>query len=306
MRKFIALLLLLGILTACSSAADNQTAFQSGAGKLKVIATTTIIGDMVANVGGDAIDLTVLLPIGASPHAFEPTPKDVTIVSKADVVFSNGFKLEEFLNDLIANAATSATIVEVSQGIEPLQLQQSDGDEHGNIDPHTWTTPVNGIVFVKNIEAALIAADPANAKTYTANAEKYSAQLQDLDAWVRAQIETIPPEHRKLVTGHTAFGYFAHEYGLEQIGTVIPGFSSVSEPSAQELAALQDAIEAQGVKAIFIGTDLNPTVSQQIANDTGIQLYRLYTGTLDEPGSGVETYIEYIEYNTNTIVNALR
>jgi len=303
MKKILLSFILILALTGCATA---ENTVQKDDGKLKVVATTTIIGDIVANVGGDAINLTVLLPVGASPHAFQPTPKDVTIVAKAAVIFSNGFNLEEFLNDLIENAATSANIIEVSQGIDPLKLQQSDGDEHGNIDPHTWTTPVNAIVFVKNIKQALIAADPAHAETYTANAEKYSVQLKDLDAWVRVQIESIPPEHRKLVTGHTAFGYYAHQYGLEQIGTVIPGFSSMSEPSAQELAALQDAIEAQGIKAIFIGTDLNPTVSQQIANDTGIRLYRLYTGTLDEPGSGVETYIKYIEYNTTTIVNALR
>ncbi len=304
--KKISLLIMMLLLAACSSAPAQKTS----SGKLNVVATTTIIGDIVQNVGGDAINLTVLLPVGADPHSFSPTPQDITKVAKADIIFVNGFGLEQFLGDMVENAATKATIVEVSQGIEPLVLTahtDEDADAHaGKVDPHTWTSPANAIIFVKNIEQALATTDPAHAEIFAENAKKYTAELTALDEWVKSQIETIPPENRKLVTGHTAFGYYAKRYGLEQIGTVIPGFSTAAEPSAQDLAALQNTINQYGIKAIFIGATVNPTVSARIAEDTGAQLVRLYTGSLGEPGSGAETYIEYIRYNTNAIVSALK
>ncbi len=308
MKKLFSILLI--ILFATVGCATGQP--QPSSGKLNVVATTTIIGDIVQNVGGDAINLTVLLPVGADPHSFSPTPQDITKVAKADIIFVNGFGLEQFLGDMVENAATKATIVEVSQGVEPLTLGkvvedgQVESAEAGRTDPHTWTSPANAIIFVQNIEQALAAADAAHADTFAANAQKYTAELTALDEWVQAQIDAIPPENRKLVTGHTAFGYYAKRYGLEQIGTVIPGFSTAAEPSAQDLAALQNTIEQYGVKAIFIGTTVNPTVSARIAEDTGARLVRLYTGSLGEPGSGAETYIGYIRYNTNAIVSALK
>jgi len=306
MKKLL-LLTIVFLLAACSASPAQTTS-----GKLNVVATTTIIGDIVQNVGGDAINLTVLLPVGADPHSFSPTPQDITKVAKADIIFVNGFGLEQFLGDMVENAATQATIIEVSQGVEPLTLAtvvedgQTQPAEAGRVDPHTWTSPANAIIFVRNIEQALAAADPAHAEIFAENAKKYTADLTALDEWVQAQIETIPPANRKLVTGHTAFGYYAKRYGLEQIGTVIPGFSTAAEPSAQDLAALQNTINRYGIKAIFIGATVNPTVSARIAEDTGARLVRLYTGSLGEKGSGAETYIGYIKYNTNAIVSALK
>jgi len=306
--KKLSLLAIVFLLAACSTVPARNTS----PGKLNVVASTTIIGDIVQNVGGDAINLTVLLPVGADPHSFSPTPQDITKVAHADIIFVNGFGLEQFLGDMVENAATKATIVEVSQGVEPLTLGtvvedgQSQPEEAGRVDPHTWTSPANAIIFVRNIEQALTAADPDHAEIFAENAKKYTDDLTALDEWVQAQIETIPPENRKLVTGHTAFGYYAKRYGLEQIGTVIPGFSTAAEPSAQDLAALQDTINQYSVNAIFIGTTVNPTVSARIAEDTGAQLVRLYTGSLGEKGSGADTYINYIKYNTNAIVTALK
>ena len=171
---------------------------------------------------------------------------------------------------------------------------------------HGWTTPANAIIFVHNIEQALSALDPANAETYRANAEAYEAELAELDAWVKAQIETIPAENRQLVTDHAIFGYYADRYGLEQIGAVIPSFSTTAEPSAQDLAKLEDVIKEQGVKAIFIGNTVNPGLAQRVAEDTGIQLVTLYTESLGPEGSGVETYVDYIRYNTQAIIEALK
>ena len=282
--------------------------------KLKVAATTNIIGDIARQVGGEAIDLTLLLPLGADPHTFTPSPRDVAAVAEARVVFINGLGLEAFLAELIANAGGEAVVVPVSQGVETRALEEDEGHEpdeaadhdHGEVDPHAWLSPANGLIFVRNIEAALAALDPANAAAYKANAEAYRAKLEELDAWVQAQIETIPAENRKLVTDHNEFGYYADRYGLELVGAIIPAYSTAAEPSAQELAELQTAMRAVGVKAVFVGTTVNPKLAEQVARDSGVKLAFLYTGSLGEVGSGVETYLDLIRYNTRAIVEALK
>jgi manganese/iron transport system substrate-binding protein len=279
--------------------------------KLKVIATTSIVADVVKNIGGDKIDLTTLLPVGTDPHGFDPAPADLAAVADAHVVFANGMGLEDFLDEMIKNAGGEAAVVQVSQGVEPRQLgtgqeQEEEEHHHEGADPHTWTSPANAIVFVHNIEHALSALDPANAESYAANAEAYETELEALDAWVKTQIDTIPLENRELVTDHAAFGYYADRYGLEQVGAVIPSFSSAAEPSAKDLAELEAAITEYEVKAIFVGTSVNPSLSERVANDTGVKLVTLYTGSLGTEGSGAETYLDYIRYNTEAIAEALK
>jgi manganese/iron transport system substrate-binding protein len=280
--------------------------------KVKVVATTNIVAHIVSVVGGDAIELTELLPIGADPHAYIATPQDVAAVTVAHVIFANGADLEiGFLPDLAQD--TAAPVIYVSNGIEFRKLGEGDTPEHEGeqdhhsqgIDPHTWTTPTNVAIFVHNIEHALSSLDPANADTYRANAQAYQTSLQTLDEWIKTQIATIPPENRKLITDHASFGYYADRYGLEQIGAVIPAFSTAAEPSARQLAALEDATRTYGVKAVFVGTTVNPGLARQVAEDTGTQLVTLYTGSLGPPGSGVETYVDYTCYNTITIIEAL-
>lgn len=314
--------------------------------KLHVVATTNIIADIVSQIGGEEIDLTGLLPVGADPHTFEPTPQDITLVADAHVVFVNGLGLESFLDEMIANAGGEAVVVPVSHGVAMRQFEsdheeadhheeddheeehahhQEDDHEpgeddhheeadhyeehthdHEGTDPHTWMTPHNVIVFVHHIEQALSGLDSANAATYQANAMAYETELTELDAWVKEQIETIPPENRQLVTDHQSFGYYTDRYGLEQVGAVIPGFSTNASPSAQELAELTEVIGQYGVPAIFVGTTVNSTLAERIAEETDIRIWRLYTGSLGEPGSEVDSYIDFIRYNTTTIVNALR
>jgi ABC-type Zn uptake system ZnuABC Zn-binding protein ZnuA len=273
--------------------------------KLRVIATTNIVADIVSQVGGDSIELTALLPLGADPHTYTTSPQDMVAVTDAHLIFANGVNLEaEFLPELIQHS--EVPVIYVSQGIELRALGEDETREHENADPHTWTTPTNAIVFVHNIEHALSAADPANAETYMANAEKYEVELERFDEWIEEQISTIPVNNRKLITDHDTFGYYTDRYGLEQIGAVIPGFSTASEPSAQELAALEDMIREYGVRAVFVGTTVNPSLAQQVVEDTGIQLINLYTGSLGPAGSGVETYLDYIRHNTTAIVEGLR
>ena len=287
--------------------------------RLQVVATTSIVADVVQNVGGDQIELTTLMPRGTDPHAFEPTPRDAAAVADAHVVFVSGAGLEEFLERLLQGAGEGMPIVPVSYGIELLQFEgsgeqgsqehdgESEGDQgHTGGDPHTWFDPNNVMVWTHNVEHALSALDPAHAEAYTANAAAYEQELKGLHTWIGEQIALVPAADRKLVTDHTGFTYFAHQYGFELIGAIFPGYSTLTEPSARELAELEEAIQAYAVKAIFVGLTVSPDLAQRVADDTGIELVFLYTGSLSEPDGPANDYLSFMRYNVTQIVQALR
>lgn len=324
-----ALIALLFSLAACGPA---QTPAPR-TGKLKVVATTSLVGDVVRQVAGDAVDLTVLLPLGVDPHSYQPTPQDAAKIAQADVVFVNGLGLEGFLDKLIENASKQARVVVVSDGIEAMEghAHEHEGEEHahegegeavahegeshagehadhdhGGVDPHVWMDPNNARVWTRNIAATLSELDAANAAAYQANAQRYDQTLQALDAWIEEQVAQIPAEARRLVVDHNSFGYFAHRYGFEVVGAVIPGFSTLSAPSAQEMAQLEDAIRALGVKAVFVSTASNPALSERVARDTGTQVVSLYTHSLTEPGGVADSYEKMMRYNVEAIVKALK
>lgn len=302
------------VLIGCSPQIDTSETTE----KLKVVATTTIVGDVVSRVGGDLIDLSVLLPVGTDPHGFTPAPQDIARIADADVVFSNGAGLEGFLDDLIENAGAKDINIGVSEGVEYLEsdLEEHAEGEHGaenegeqdehDVDPHTWTDPDNVMIWVENISTKLSELDPQNAETYQANAEKYTSELMELDSWIRSQVAQITAEERNLVTDHQMFGYFSNRYGFKQVGALIAGYSTLSEPSAQEIAALEDIINQIGVKAIFVGNTINPSLAERIAEDTGTNLVFVYTGSLGSPGEDADSYISYMRYNTSAFVEALR
>ena len=290
------------------------SAVSLGAGeKLNVVATTSIVADIVRQIGGDEITLKTLIPLGSDPHAFEPTPQDIAVVADAHVVFSNGLGLEGFLDALIANAGQQAGLVPVSYGIHPLESAsqghehaEAAADGHEDVDPHTWFDPNNVIVWTQHIKTALQTLDPENASTYEQRAGVYQSELENLDRWISEQVIQIPEANRKLVTDHQVFSYFAERYGFEQIGTVVPGYNASAQPSAQELADLAHNIEAFSVKAIFVGKTVNPDLAQQIAGDMGIQLVFLYTGSLTEADGDAGSYIAFMRYNTHAIVSSLK
>ena len=319
---FTGLLLLGLILSACSG---KRNVSEIDPGKLQVVATTSIVADVVKQLGGDYIQLEILLPIGTDPHSFTPTPRDMALVADADIVFANGAGLEEFLDPLIESAGAAASVVHVSEGIDFIEFEGEDvhteseeqhvqesaaetTEEHSHegIDPHVWNDPNNVMVWVKNITAAFSEADPEHSTEYQQNAEKYTAELQALDTWIRAEVKNVPEENRLIVTDHTIFNYFADEYGFEQIGAVVPAFSTSAEPSAQDLSSLEDAISQQNVKALFVGKSVNPALSERVSEDTGIHLVFIYTGSLSEPGGEAETYLDYMHYNVSAIVGALK
>lgn len=283
-------------------------------GALNVVATTTIVGDVVSQVGGELISLTVLLPVGTDPHSFDPTPRDVAKVAEADVVFVNGGGLEAFLDTLIESAGAEDNVLSVSEGIHFLDAAgeqdhsaDASGDEdHYGVDPHTWTDPDNVMVWVGNIQAKLTEMDPPNADVYQANAAEFMAELQSLDLWIREQVALVPEPSRKFLADHSLFAYYAGAYGFEQVGALIPGYSTLAEPSAQELAQIEDDIRTFGVRAILVGYTANPSLAERVSQDTGTQLVFVYTGSLSDPDGNAGTYIAYMRYNTSVIVDALK
>lgn len=293
------------LLTACQTSTGGSS---PQTGKLKVVASTNIIADVVRNVGGNAIELSALIPTGSDPHTFEPRPQDIAALSDADLVFINGLGLEEALEPAL-EANLNGTLVEVSQAVDALPFQdehEEAGDSHAAGDPHTWMDPNNVIIWTESIAEALSQADPANASLYQKNAEAYISQLRELDAWIRQQVEQVPANQRKLVTDHAVFGYFADEYGFEQVGLVVPALSTNAAPSAKEMAQLVDQIRTQGIPAIFVGTTVNPTFSEQVASDTGTKLVFVHTGSLDETGGEADSYLKFMRSNVSAIVDALK
>jgi len=286
-----------------------------GAGKLKVLATTSIVSNVVSLVGGEEIETTILLPLGSDPHGFEPTPQDITKILDADVIFANGAGLEEFLDNLIESAGAQNKVVYVSRGIElrqvesqPLQEGKTDIEDDDQIggDPHTWVDPNNVMIWVHNIKDTLSELDPQDAEYFQVNSEKYEGALKELDIWIREQVASVPEANRKIVSDHNLLGYFADQYGFEQVGAVIPSYSTLAEPSASELAKLEDAVKELGVKAVFVGNTVNPNLATRVAEDTGTNLVFIYSGSLTEPGGEAGSYIDYIRYNVQTIVGALK
>jgi len=290
---------------------------------VNVVATTTIVADVVRAVAGEDVNLVTLLPADTDPHAFQPTPNDVVLLSKADVVFLSGANLEADLADILS--ATGGLIVDLSTrvalresasrendyGASEHDGEASDhdpGDEkqsHGEYDPHVWFDPTNVMIWTSAIERTLAELDPENAVGYSRRATTYRRALANLDLWIWDQVSRIPNERRNLVADHLSFGYLAARYGLRQVGTIFPGASTLSEPSARELAELIDTVKDLGVPAIFVGATVSPALAETVATDTGTKMVVLYTGALSDSTGPAATYIEFMRFNTESIVGAL-
>lgn len=315
MRPF---LLTLGVilslaLTACAPLTRQNTP----QGALPVVATFSVIADLVQNVGGEHVAVQTLVGVGLDTHTFNPSPADGAALAEAQLIFENGAEFESWLDDLYASTGSRAVRVSLAEGIELHEAGEHADEEahaeagedehgHGEHDPHIWHSVNNVQVMVRNIRDALVAADPTHQSDYEANALAYSQQLQQLDDWVFEQVDALPPERRKLVTTHDTFGYFAERYGFEVLGTVLPASTEGASPSAQELAALVEAVRAAGVPAIFAENVSNNSLINQVANEAGVQVVAsLYTDALGPAGSGADTYLDMMRQNTTTIVTAL-
>ena len=277
--------------------------------RLRVLATTSIVADVVAAVGGSRIELTSLVPAGVDPHAFEPTPQDVRQVAEAQVIFENGLGLEAFLGGLVASAGTGAPVISVSTRIDALPAGVHSGEGSGSAqaewDPHVWLDPQNVISWTLVIEESLSALDPQGASAYAQGAQAYRGKLLALDSEVEARLSTIPEGQRRLVTDHEEFAYFARRYGFQIVGAVIPAPSAAAEPSARELTALETIINTTGVRAIFVSSVVSPALARQVADDTGVRLVTLYAHSLSDAAGPAPSYLELMRLNARLIAEAL-
>ncbi len=312
MSRIVAFTLALAwLLPGCAPAVPGGA--EAEAGRLHVVASTSIVADVVSQVGGEDIVLDVLIPAGSDPHSYSPTPQDVARIARADVIFLNGLGLEAGLQPVLENARPDAAVVELSEGIDLLGKPASPEGGEGERDsleeapdPHLWSDPNNVRVWVSTIARVLSERDALHAEAYRQRAASYQKTLEDLDAWVREQVAAIPPERRVIVSDHLLWGYFCARYGFTQQGALIPGYSTLAQPSAQELAALEDAIRQMGVPAIFVGNTVNPALAERVASDTGVKLVTVYTGSLSAPDGPAPTYVDWVRYNVTAIVDALR
>ena len=276
-------------------------AYAEDSRRLNVVASTSILGDMVRNVGGDAVDLTVLIGPNTDAHNYEPTPAAARSLAKADLVVVNGLGLEGWRNRLIDAANFKGPVLEASSGVAPREL-----DEGGEVvaDPHAWQDLANGKIYVANIAHALAAADPAHAADYAARAAAYGAEMERTDAWVRSEFEKIPPAQRKIVSSHDAFGYLAGAY---QVQFVAPqGISEDAEPSASDLRQLIQQIRDDRIKVLFVENALSPRVIEQIGRDTGAKIGgELYADALSLPGGPADTYLGMFRHNVPLLRDAM-
>lgn len=288
-----------------STDAHRETVANSS---IRVIATTSIIGDWVRAVGGGGIDLTTLVGPDGDPHEYEPVPADSIELSRAQIVFENGLGLENWLDKLYRASGSSARRMVVTDGIQPLHTSESSDSPADDLDPHVWQNVRNAAIMVGNIRDALMRIDPAHAADYALRAKEYTAELNDLDAWAQQQIATIPPARRKLVTSHDAFGYFGQRYGMDVNRSALESVTTeAADPSANQIAEVVEQIRATGVPVIFLENIQNPTLIKQIASEANVKVGPpLYSDALGPPGSSGDTYIKMIRYNVQTLVNALR
>lgn len=279
------------------------------ASALNIVATTSILGDIVGEIVGDDVNVEVLIPNGSDPHAFEPSPGNVASLQEADLVVANGLGLEESLGAVLEDAERDGvTVLEVAPAVDPIEFQgehSHEDEEAAGLDPHFWTDPVRVAQATEVIATALSEID--DSVDWDTRAQRYADAVTEAHEEVEAKLEPIPADRRKLITNHEVFGYFAERYGFEVVGAVIPGGSTLAEPSAGDLAELASLINAEGVAAIFAET----TQPEDLVNalrreaDAEVAVVTLYTEALGEQGSGAETYLGMIATNAERIASAL-
>jgi len=268
---------------------------------LEVVASFTVLADVVHEVGGKDVDVKSLVGPNGDPHEFEPSPDDARNLKAADVVFVSGEGLEGWMDRLITASGYKGSPVVASDGINTRTMEE---DGKTVTDPHVWNSPVNVMVWVDNIEKALSAADPDNAQAFKLNAEHYRQQLKDLDAYAHSKLDPVPDDKRKILTSHDAFGYFGREYKVKFLAPI--GFSTETEASAADVAKLIDQIKAEDVKVYFFENSNDPKLVKQVAAATaakpGGELYVEALSTNEQPAS---TYAKMFRYNVNQIASAL-
>ncbi|GAB2786399.1 metal ABC transporter substrate-binding protein [Halomonas shantousis] len=320
MRKAIALFMLGTGVVALTPA--------QAAEPLDVVASFSILGDMVERVGGSHVAVKTLVGPEGDAHVYSPSPSDARALASADLVVINGLQFEGWMERLIDASGYTGPRVVASQGVAPLGLDEDGhaahddhddhdghdhhhdesehahaGHDHGSTDPHAWQDLERGEQYVINIRNGLIEADPEHAADYRANAAQYVEEIQALDAEIRERLGEIPAEHRTVITGHDAFGYFSQAYGVDFLAPV--GVSTEAEPSAADMARLIQQIRERDVRALFLESMSNPAMIQQIRQETGVTVGgTLYADTLAKEGEA-STYLGMFRHNVRMLHDAL-
>lgn len=282
-------------LTACQTSTALSSVESNEDNGTRVLVVESFLADIAQNVAGERLDVELLIPPGADPHTFQPTPQDVAKIANSQVLIINGAGLEEWLQEVLDNAGGERLVIEAARGLSENSSRPSD--------PHFWLDPNYVNHYAEEIRDGYTQIDPAGEAIYAQNTADYIAQLQELDSWIADQVEQISPERRMLVTNHESFGYFADRYGFTIIGTIVPSVSTGSSPSAQQMVALIEAIKAANTPAIFLESGTNPELAEQVARETGVKVIKdLLTHSILPPGG----YIEMMKYNTLAIVEGLK
>ena len=296
MKRLIIFLIIVVFVAGCNPASPSPVPSPV------ILTSTTILADITRNIAGDRVTVESILPIGADPHSYQPTPRDMARIADSELLIVNGAEYEHFLESLLDNAGGERIVVEASAGISPREEAES---EHG-VDPHMWLDPNNIIIYVENIRDGLTHFDPDGAAVYRSNADAFVAELKTLDSWITQQVSQIPVEKRLLVTNHEALGYFTERYDFSVTGTLIESFSSDASPSAGQMANLIDQIKSSGAPAIFLDSSDNESLAKQIADETGVRVVTgLHLESLTD-GAPAATYIDMMKNNVTLIVNALK
>jgi ABC-type Zn uptake system ZnuABC Zn-binding protein ZnuA len=306
--RILLALLIGGLLLATGCGTEKEAGGTSGKAALDVVASVSFLADVAQNVAGDRFEVRSLVPLETDPHSFEPTPKDLGEVAAADLVLINGGDLEGPLLKTLENAGGEATLVDASAGLQSRTPQPGEPPlESSETDPHFWLDPVLVKSYVATIRDAFAKADPNGAAEYEANAAAYTAQLDELNAWIESQVALVPAANRKLAMNHASHGYFADRYGFSVVGTVIPSVGTGETPTAKQLSDLTAAIRTSGARAIFVEIEENPKLAEQIAAETGITVVDdLLDHSLTAADGVAPTYVDMMTFDTRRIVEALK
>jgi zinc/manganese transport system substrate-binding protein len=277
----------------------------NAADKVKAVASFSILGDMVRQVGGDRVEVITLVGPDGDAHVYEPTPADAKSLAAAQILFTNGLGFEGWMNRLETSSGFKGKVVVASTGVKPRTMIEEEGGKSETItDPHAWQSLANGKLYVANIRDALIAVDPDGKSAYEANANAYLDAIAKEETDVKAALATLPKDRRKIITSHDAFGYFGAAYGLEIIAP--EGVSTESEASAKDVAKIIRQIRQEKIPAVFMENITDHRLLDQIASETGAKIGgELYTDALSPPDGPASTYLDMFRHNIGTLTAAL-
>jgi zinc/manganese transport system substrate-binding protein len=285
--------------------ASPLPAAAQGAGPVKAVATFSILGDLVRQVGGERVEVTTLVGPNGDAHVYSPTPADGRRLADARVIFTNGLNFEGWIDRLIKSSGAKAPRVEASRGVKPLEEREhGHGHGHGSPDPHAWQSIGNAKIYVANIRDALIAADPDGKAAYETQAAAYLARLDEVEAQAKSLAARIPPERRKIITSHDAFRYFEAAYGIDFVSP--QGVSTDAEASAKDVGRIIQQIRREKIAAVFVENVSDARLMERIAKETGARIgERVYSDALSEPGGPAGTYIDMMRHNIRAFSAAL-